>query len=178
MTQIVKFPDRVWAQLATIAERREITIAELLVETTQAILTGKTPTPAPTRTPSPRKHQMHKHAHVDTDNVAVAARIREMVAAGEPNHVIAAEFDVGYDAVRSALKRLGLKAAGSRPRVEVDLDRVAELHRLNRSDAEIAAEMGVAYAVVYRARRFQLHLPSVGTPGRKSKTTTNQETAA
>lgn len=43
MTQIVKFPDRQWAQLATLAEKRDATIADLLVEATVHLNDGPRP---------------------------------------------------------------------------------------------------------------------------------------
>lgn len=35
MTQVVRFPEKVWGQLATIADKRDVSIAELIVEAAQ-----------------------------------------------------------------------------------------------------------------------------------------------
>jgi AraC-like DNA-binding protein len=183
MTQIVKFPDKPWAKLATIAERRGITIAELLVETAEAAITGKPPAPAPVvvqpapPVPHAPKPKRQVSPVIDTDDPEIAGHIREMRAQNWSVLRIAREMGATRDAVRGAFTRLGLTAVrGGRPVTPIDLDRVAALHAQNRSDGEIAQELGVTYAVAYRARRTTLGLPSVGRSGRK--TTTNQETTA
>lgn len=46
MTQTVKFDNRTWARLVTMAHQRDTTIAELIEQGTRHLLTGKVPTPA------------------------------------------------------------------------------------------------------------------------------------
>lgn len=45
MTQTVKFDNRTWARLVTMAHQQNTTIAELIEQGTRHLLTGKVPTP-------------------------------------------------------------------------------------------------------------------------------------
>jgi predicted DNA-binding ribbon-helix-helix protein len=49
MTQTVKFEDRTWASLATMADDQDTTIAELIEQAARRLLIGTVPSPQPTR---------------------------------------------------------------------------------------------------------------------------------
>ena len=63
MTQIVKFPDEVFARLATIADKRNMRIADLIVE---GVNTALSPAPKPV---VPQSHR-RTHQALDWDEVA------------------------------------------------------------------------------------------------------------
>lgn len=170
----VNFPDKVWARLATIAELREMSIADLLVETAKAALVAKQPAPAPTRVPP----KPTARPGFDPNDPAVIAQVRELYDLKRSRYEIATEFGVSYQAIRTLCNHLGLTPRRhSHPRV-VDDDWFLELYALHWSDREIAARMGVSDVTIGRTRR-RLGLPSTGQPGRPSKTTTtDQENAA
>lgn len=158
----VNFPDRVWARLATIAERREVSIADLLVEAAQGLLAVKQPTVAPTPAPV-------VHPNFDPADPAVQATVREMYALHRSRQEIADHFGVPYQPVRTLCDHLGLKPRRHVRPKQVDEDWFRELYDLHWSDVEIAARMGVADVTVGRVRR-RLGLPTVGQHGRQSTT--------
>lgn len=65
MTQVVKFPDGAWAKLATVADKRGMSIAEVLVEAAQHVMAAKDQ-PKPVIPATPRR----THQALDWDEVA------------------------------------------------------------------------------------------------------------
>lgn len=167
----VTFPDKVWARLATIAELREMSIADLLVETAQAAVAEKPPARAPKHDEPPALPKF------DPSDPVVVAKVRELYEANQSREEIAAAFRVAYEDVRTLCDRLGLAPRRYTQPKSVDEGRFLELYALNLSDVAIASRMDVSSASVGRMRR-SLELPIIGRPGRPRKTSTNQETAA
>jgi hypothetical protein len=63
MTQTVKFEDRTWARLATMADDQDTTIAELLEQAARRLLIGTVPSPKPTRAEAlAESRQKHRDA--------------------------------------------------------------------------------------------------------------------
>lgn len=110
MTQVVKFPDPVWAQLATLAEKRQVRIADLLVDATKYLLHGTLPQPQPCQLEhvKPRTHIKGRPAAVAWRDPAVAARIAELHDAHRTVGDVAAEFGVTWDEMRTAYRHLGI----------------------------------------------------------------------
>lgn len=121
MTQIVKFPDKPWAQLATIAERRGMTIAEVITEAAVAALSGRlvpqepervvlTPRPKP-KPRTPKGNPYGRRGAIDWRDPHTAALIREWHELHRTVVDIGYELDVSPDAVRTAFKHLGIETS-------------------------------------------------------------------
>ncbi|MDN4616434.1 hypothetical protein P5G50_18455 [Leifsonia sp. F6_8S_P_1B] len=103
----VEFPDAVWGRLASIADKREMRIADLIVETAHHLL-GTTP-PHPTqRPPAPNGGNHGARPALNWHDPAVEAEIRELITLHRSGPQIAAHFGVSYDSVRTALKGLNI----------------------------------------------------------------------
>jgi hypothetical protein len=110
MTQIVKFPDDVWARLATLADKRQVRIADLLVDAAKYLLHGTLPQPQPCQLEhvKPRTHIKGRPPSVAWRDPAVAARIVELHETHRTVGDVAAEFGVAWDAMRVAYRHLGI----------------------------------------------------------------------
>jgi hypothetical protein len=110
MTQVVKFPDTAWAQLATLADKRQVRIADLLVDAARYLLHGALPEPVPCRLEHVRSKTNVKGRppQLDWRDPAVAVRVRELHAMHRTVGDSAAEFDVSWAAMRTAYRHLGI----------------------------------------------------------------------
>lgn len=110
MTQIVKFPDKTFGRLASIADNRGVSIADLIVEAAQGLLS------MPIREPvcelehvKPARHTPGPRPLVDTTDEVVAARIRSLIEMDRSLPEVAREFGVSADAMRTAYRHLGIE---------------------------------------------------------------------
>lgn len=166
MTQVVKFPDSVWGRLASIAERREVKIADLIVEAAHQVL-GTTPAPV---------EQVVEQVRT-RDVLAVLDKVQDLHELNRSQQEIADATGLTADGVRYILGRLHLRPVKQPKPRALDLAAFQRLYDRGWSDREIAAELHVSGVTVGRERRA-LGLPVVGKPGRHSADFEAKEAAA
>jgi hypothetical protein len=105
----VEFPEKVWGRLATIADNRGVSIAEVIVEAAQGILSLPRPEAScQLEHVKPKRDVLGRPPALDWQDEVVAARIREMHDLGRSMNETARELGVSWDAVRTAYTHLGL----------------------------------------------------------------------
>lgn len=156
MTQVVRFPDAVFGRLATIAERREMKIADVIVEATNRVL--GTSQVVVERVPEKVKAK---------DVLDVLAQVQELHELNRSQEAIAAETGLSVSGTIAILERLRLRPSRQPKPHAIDLVAFQRLYDRGWSDREIAAELHVSPPTVGRERRA-LGLPAVGKPGRHS----------
>jgi len=109
MTQVVRFPEKVWGQLATIADNRSQSIADVIVDAAQGLLGQPRPEPkCDLPHVKPKRDVRGRPPVLDWQDEVVASRIRELHGLGRSMKETARELGVSWDAVRTAYTHLGL----------------------------------------------------------------------
>lgn len=105
----VEFPEKVWGRLASIADNRDMSIAEVIVEAAQGILSQPRPeSKCGLPHVKPKRDVRGRPPVLDWQDEVVAARIRELHVLGRSMNETARELGVSWDAVRTAYTHLGL----------------------------------------------------------------------
>lgn len=105
---IVNFPDKIWGRLASIADNRDVSIAEVLVEAAQDILGAQRAQQCTLPHVKPKRDAPGRPPALDWQDEVVAARVRELHDLGWSMNESARVLGVSWDAVRTAYTHLGL----------------------------------------------------------------------
>lgn len=109
MTQVVKFPDGAWAQLATLADRQGVRIADLIVLGAQTAMQVPIEMPVCEREHvTPRRDRRGRPPAVDWTNRVIADRIQDLHDRHRTVGDVAEAFGVTWDAMRLAYRHLGI----------------------------------------------------------------------
>jgi hypothetical protein len=106
---IVNFPDKVWGRLASIADNRGVSIAEVLVEAAQGILGQPRPEPkCDLEHVRPNSHVRGRRPVVDWRDEVVADRIRGLHELNRSMAEVSSVFHVSEESMRTAYRHLGI----------------------------------------------------------------------
>lgn len=106
----VNFPEKVWGRLASIADNRGVSIAEVIVEAAQDLLVvqSRAEQQCPLPHVKPKRDVRGRPPGLDWQDDVVASRIRELHELGRSMNETAREFGVTWGAVRTVYVHLGL----------------------------------------------------------------------
>jgi hypothetical protein len=110
----VEFPEKVWGRLASIADNRGVSIAELIVDSASGLLALPRPEQlCPLEHVRPNSHVRGRRPSVDWADEQVADRIRELHRMHRSMAEVARTFGVSDASMRTAYRHLGIVPARS-----------------------------------------------------------------
>jgi DNA invertase Pin-like site-specific DNA recombinase len=165
MTQIVKFPDKPWAELASIADKRDMRIADVIAEAAHHLLGSK---------PVGREHESEPVRARDV--LDVLQQVQELYELHRSQKEIAAVTGLTPAGVAEILNRLHLLPEKKPKPHAIDLDAFRRLYAEGFSDRQIATDLHVSSVTVGRERRA-LGLPVI-TPHNSSSKNNPKENEA